>query len=441
MNLPDNTKQKILRNLEALRLSFSELGANKLRTFLTMLGIVFGIASVIAMLSIGEGARMETLEQIELLGTNNIVVKGKKLNRVKNKSGAEFSPGLSLDDVKSIKDINPFVKYVLPQREGLYYVTYKSELFENKIIGTNQFYPSVFNSPLHSGIFFNEKHLDEFSNVCVIGWGIKEKLFKFDDAVNKFIKVDEHWFRIIGVLDEKIKLADSDSGLPLRDFNMDIYLPITTMIYKMNKYVENPDEYNVSWQNQGQVAETIDRKSIAQITVSVTNDENIIEAANLTKRILKRRHYGNEDFEVIVPEQLLAQKQKTQRIFNIVMGAIASISLLVGGIGIMNIMLANILERTKEIGIRRAVGANKADLLSQFLYEALIVSVIGGLLGVISGFILTSLITSFAEWKTVITPYSVILSLFVSLVVGLAFGIYPAKKAADKNPIDALRYE
>ena len=161
----------------------------------------------------------------------------------------------------------------------------------------------------------------------------------------------------------------------------------------------------------------------------------------LISKILYRKHYGTIDYEVVIPEQLLAQKQKTQKIFNVVMGAIAGISLLVGGIGIMNIMLANILERTREIGIRRAIGATRNDVLGQFMYEAVIISIVGGLLGIITGYILTSVITSYAEWRTIITPFSVILAFVVSVCVGLIFGIYPAKKAADKDPIESLRYE
>jgi putative ABC transport system permease protein len=193
--------------------------------------------------------------------------------------------------------------------------------------------------------------------------------------------------------------------------------------------------------NDQERAKVVDRNSVDQLTIKVNNSDLLSEAAHLIRRILDRRHYGVKDFEVILPEQLLEQKQKTQRIFNIVMGAIAGISLLVGGIGIMNIMLANILERTREIGVRRAVGATRTDVLRQFLFEALTISVAGGVLGIILGFILTSLISTYAEWKTIISPFSVILAFVVSVATGLVFGIYPAKQAADKNPIESLRYE
>src|SRR5690606_22464940 len=185
----------------------------------------------------------------------------------------------------------------------------------------------------------------------------------------------------------------------------------------------------------------VDKSSVDQLTVKVKDSDQLKEAAQLVSKILERRHYGVKDYKIVLPEQLLEQKQKTQRIFNIVMGAIAGISLLVGGIGIMNIMLANILERTREIGVRRAVGATRLDVLSQFIFEALTISVVGGLLGIALGFILTSLISTYAEWKTIISPFSVILAFVVSVATGLIFGIYPAKQAADKNPIESLRYE
>lgn len=193
--------------------------------------------------------------------------------------------------------------------------------------------------------------------------------------------------------------------------------------------------------NNEQEAPKIDKNSVDQLTVKVKNSDQLTSAADLIRRQLERRHYGVRDFEMILPEQLLAQKQKTQRIFNIVMGAIAGISLLVGGIGIMNIMLANILERTKEIGIRRAIGATRDDVLYQFLFEALLISITGGIAGIVLGFVLTSLISTYAEWKTVISMLSVIIAFIVSAATGVIFGIYPAKKAADKDPIEALRYE
>ena len=435
-----------MKEYENLLIGLKELRSNKMRTMLTMLGIIFGVGAVIAMLSIGEGARQETLEQIELMGTNNIIVKEKKVSLKGEKAKALFSPGLSLKDAKSILDLNPFIESVSPQRESVNKVVYKSNIVELKLIGTSPDYPAIYNIQMAQGEFFKEHHYKTYANVCVIGPGVKEQLFRFENPVGKEIKIDDLWFKIIGMTTVKNVSATGVESLGLRNFNDDIYIPLTTMIYKMKKYIP-PTSGSVSlgqmlmFYYSGNYAPNMDRTSINQITVKVKQDASVVNAGVLIKKIFERRHYGVPDFEVVVPEQLLEQKQKTQKIFNVVMGAIAGISLLVGGIGIMNIMLANILERTKEIGVRRAIGATKRDVLYQFVYEAMVISILGGLIGIIIGFLLTSMITGYAEWRTIITPFSVILAFFVSVAVGLVFGIYPAKKAAEKDPIESLRYE
>ncbi len=431
-----------MKQYENFIIGLTELRTNKLRTFLTMLGIIFGVGAVISMLSIGEGARQETLDQIELLGTNNIIIRGKsRPDTPDEKSANIFSPGLNLKDGYSIEKINPLVEYITPQREGFFNVFYKSNIEKLKIIGTTPNYPNTFNSSLRSGSFFKQHHLDMHSNVCVIGSGVKNNFFRFEQALDKMIKIDDQWFRIVGVVASKAVSNTSIEDYSVSDFNNEIYIPLTTMALKFKKFNADgsePENERRWWDDNAKV---IDRVTVQQLTVKVKEGASIREAALLTSRIMKRKHYGVKDYDIIVPEQLLAQKQKTQKIFNIVMGAIAGISLLVGGIGIMNIMLANILERTREIGIRRAIGATRKDVLNQFMYEALTISFLGGILGVITGFVLTSLITTYAEWRTIITPASIILAFIVSVTVGFVFGSYPAKKAADKDPIESLRYE
>ena len=429
-----------MNNFESFKIGLKGLQSNKLRALLTMLGIVFGVAAVIAMLSIGEGARQEALQQIELMGTNNIIIT--KVTVAENTTGKKksFSPGLNLNDAKAIKELNPFVDYITPQLEMKVPVTYKSQILQTTLIGTTVDYFKTFNTKIDLGHAFNKYHTENYSNVCVIGSGIKEQLFRFEDPIGKKIKIGDLWFEIIGAAASKNVSTTGSQGITLRDFNEDIYIPFSTMMYKIGITETSDNQQNHNpWQNQN--AEVIDRNSVSQFTVKVKKPDELREAAGLISRILERRHFGIKDYEIILPEQLLQQKQKTQRIFNIVMGAIAGISLLVGGIGIMNIMLANIMERTREIGVRRAVGATRLDILSQFVYEALTISVVGGIIGVILGFILTSLITTYAEWKTIISPFSVFLAFFVSVATGLIFGIYPAKQAADKNPIESLRYE
>ena len=429
---------------ESFKIGLNGLRANIMRTGLTMLGIIFGVAAVISMLSIGEGAKQETLQQIELLGTNNIIINKKAVENTGTSSKASYSLGLTTKDLEAIKAIAPDIQIITPVRESKHGVMYKSNLSQNVITGTSTGYPMTFNSKLVEGTFFKEYHQELRANVCVIGSGVKERLFKYESPLNKKIKIGEMWFSIIGVVAPKSVSSAGSQSFGIRNFNEDIYIPLNTMLYKFTKVEVDPNfvvRGNVTIRNEDDIIRQSDRVSLDQIIVKVDKSERLKEIAALTGRILDRRHFGVKDYEIVLPEQLLEQKQKTQRIFNIVMGAIAGISLLVGGIGIMNIMLANILERTREIGVRRAVGATMNDILLQFLSEAVTISVLGGVLGILVGFILTAAISTYAEWNTIVSPISVILAFTVSVATGIVFGIYPAKKAADKNPIESLRYE
>jgi putative ABC transport system permease protein len=429
---------------ECFKIGLAELKNNRIRTSLTALGIVFGVGSVIAMLSIGEGARRETLEQIELMGTHNILVNTRAAGEPEEGGTTSFPHALSLEDGEAVREINPYVEYVSPQKEGTYTIVYKSRVLDTRVIGTTPNYPATYNSAVRIGRFFDSHHLDGFSNVCVLGAEIGERLFVYENPLNKSIKVGGQWFRVIGVLSSKRIASSEVSKLGLRNFNLDVYVPLSTMFYKLEG--GNPRGSNVYVERVGGRIISIgsdedDPLSLKSLTIKIRKGAPILEAARLSASILSRRHHGAEDFEVVIPEELLRQKQRTQRIFNVVMGAIAGISLLVGGIGIMNIMLAEVLERTKEIGIRRAVGATGRDILYQFLSEAVIISMIGGFLGVITGFVLTSIIAGYAGWRMVVTPLSVGIAFVVSVCVGLAFGIIPAKKAADKDPAETIRYE
>lgn len=430
-----------MHHLESFKIGLAELRSNKLKTSLTMLGIIFGVASVIAMLSIGEGARQESLEQIELLGTNNIIITAKPVaDDIKNEK-TSFSNGLTVKDAESIKKIVPYVKSYTLHKELNFTITYKSKQQKMKVVGVTETYNEIYNVKIQTGTFIKLNHLENYGNVCVIGNDVKNEYFRFENPVDKMIKIDESWFRIIGVTESK-KNSTAIQELGEQSFNNEIYVPLTTMNNKLElveKKSSLPDGIVIYGLNDGE--ENIDRSAIHKITVKIKDDAFIGPAAEMITRVLERKHYQTKDYEVIVPEAIIEQKQKTQKIFNIVMGAIAGISLLVGGIGIMNIMLATILERTKEIGIRRAVGATRNDVLMQFLYEAIIISFTGGIIGIIIGYLLTSLITTYAEWRTIITPVSVLLAFIVALATGVGFGSYPAKKAAEKDPIESLRYE
>ncbi len=411
---------------ETAALSLVGLTSHKLRTLLTMLGIIFGVAAVIAMLSIGEGAKQESLEQIRQMGISNIIVqhwdKSEEGFEEAINSDRNLSQGLTREDAEAIERICPLAEFVTPQREFKSKVLAGSNTFNTMVVGTTPAYLTVLSARLGSGVFFNEEDLDETRRVCVLGSDAKRALFFFQDPIGKRVKIRNQWFTVIGVLEDKGAAGGKIGGvLEVRNTDEDIYVPLTTVLRRF------------------QFAS--DEAELTQVTVKVADSESLSEAATVIRSIINRRHRGVEDFKIAIPEELMRQSQKTQQIFNVVMGCIAGISLLVGGIGIMNIMLASVLERTREIGIRRALGARRKDILSQFLVESLMVSLLGGTLGVILGYAIPEIITLYAGWRTIVQPWTIALAFGVSAAVGIGFGIYPARQAAMLNPIDALRYE
>jgi putative ABC transport system permease protein len=412
---------------ETLSLSLIGLWSHKLRTVLTMLGIIFGVAAVIAMLSIGEGAKQESLEQIRQMGISNIIVQHwdkKAEGESEDQSDADqnLSRGLTWDDARSIDTICLLAEHVTPQREFKVRAQALGNSFRTMVVGTTPEYLTVLNARMGSGVFFSQEDLREVRRVCVLGSDAKRALFFFDDPLGARVKIRDQWFTVIGVLEDKGAAGGKIGGvLEVRNTDEDIYVPLTTVLRRFK------------W-------EPADAE-LTQVTVKIGDSAQLQEAAAIIRSILNRRHRGVQDFKIAIPEELLRQSQKTQQIFNIVMGCIAGISLLVGGIGIMNIMLASVLERTREIGIRRALGARRRDILSQFLVESLLVSLIGGLLGVLLGYAIPQVITLYAGWRTIVLPWTIALAFGVSAAVGIGFGIYPARQAALLNPIEALRYE
>ena len=410
---------------ETVSLSLIGLLSHKLRTLLTMLGIIFGVAAVIAMLSIGEGAKQESLEQIRRMGISNIIVQHwDKEDDQEDSADADQnkSQGLTWDDARSIERICLLAEYVTPQRELKIKAQAHGNTFRTMAVGTTADYLTVLDAQMGSGVYFSQEDLRESKRVCVLGADAKRALFFFDDPLGGRVKIRNQWFTVIGVLADKGAAGGKIGGvLEVRNTDEDIYIPLTTMLTRFH------------W-------EPADAE-LSQITVKISASKQLQEAAAIVRTILNRRHRGVEDFKIAIPEELLRQSQKTQQIFNIVMGCIAGISLVVGGIGIMNIMLASVLERTREIGIRRALGARRHDILSQFLVESLLVSLLGGLIGVILGYAVPEIITLYAGWRTIVQPWTIALAFGVSASVGIGFGIYPARQAALLNPIDALRYE
>ena len=431
---------------ESAAVGLTGLLTHKLRSLLTALGIIFGVAAVIAMLSIGEGARREALEQIRLMGVNNVIIRAKDPTQQSfSKAKANFSPGLTALDGQAIREICPMIESIVPQWEKTVAAQYRSERKDIKIIATTPDFLPAFNYSLNEGVFLARSNLERQDNVCVIGNGVKDKLFHFEDPLGKQIKLDNQWFLIVGVMEKQLSQTKKIENLRLRNLNMDVYLPLTTAQYKMERIKGSTGGSAVFFGGGGRITSGRDvrvpRQQLDQLVVKVADERALEEVIPVINHILARRHYGIDDYEVIVPDALVDQSQKTQRIFNVVMGAIAGISLLVGGIGIMNIMLASVLERTREIGVRRAMGARRSDVLSQFLTEAIVLSVAGGLAGIVVGYALTEIITLYAEWRTIISLPAVALAFVVSVGVGIAFGYYPARKAAYQNPIDSLRYE
>ncbi len=409
---------------ESVSLSVQGLQSHKLRSFLTMLGIIFGVAAVIAMLSIGEGAKQEALEQIKLMGIDNVIVRDTGVtggDAAAEEQRNNFSLGLDLEDAAAAAEVLPSVTAVAPQKEFALTASYGDQSVPTTVLATTPDYARIYNFSPTSGAFITDIDIRDRAQVCVLGAGIKEDLFYYRDPVGEKIRLGDEWFTVVGVMERRAVSAGTSSDVVNRDVNRDVYVPISSA----HSRFELPA-----------LASQVD-----QLTLKVGEAGRINETAVILNRMLVRRHNGVQDFRIIIPEELLRQSQETQRIFNIVMGAIAGISLLVGGIGIMNIMLATVLERTKEIGIRRAVGATRRDIMSQFLVESIFLSFLGGLIGIGLGFGLTKIISLYAQWSTIVSSFAVVLAFGVSAAVGIVFGAYPAAKAAKLDPIESLRYE
>jgi putative ABC transport system permease protein len=400
---------------EQFNISAEGLKAHKTRSFLTILGIIFGVAAVISMLAIGEGARRKTLNQIQSLGLKNIIIQNKEEDEDSNISPA-FQ--LNMADREAINSILPIVAYSAPVVEEEIEVSSQNRFMEVTVTGTEPVYFHLINLKLVRGAFFTQTDNHLYQRVCVIGADVDATLFPLEDALGKYIKIENHWFMVVGVLQYQ---PVSVAGNIEVNLNAHVFIPVQTALVRFRR---NP------------------RKSeLDKIIVQINDGKYVVSSADFIDRILFRRHNEENNSKLIVPEQLLRQSEETQKIFNIVMGAIAGISLLVGGIGIMNIMLASVLERTREIGIRRSLGATKLDIRNQFLAEAMILSLIGGVIGILIGYGLTFIVTFYSDWDTAVSLWSVILSFGVSSMVGILFGYYPAKKAADLSPIEALRHE
>jgi putative ABC transport system permease protein len=406
---------------DAFGTAVENLSTHKLRSVLTMLGMIFGVGAVIAMLSIGEGAERQAMEMIERLGVRNILVRDVDMRDEELQEVRETSPGVSPRDAVAIADAIPGVERTCARVEiEPYTVLSGGRTVKATAHGVDAGFAGLTNLEVTVGRFFDGVDVARHAQVCVIGESVRRELFGYEEAIGKVLKVNELWLEVIGVLAGSGGVS-SVQGVAVGSTDLDIYLPVSTAIRKLDlPLLEAP---------------------LDEIIVRLEPSANPGETARLMDELLGRLHGGEEDYELVVPEALLEQSRKTQRLFNIVMGAIAGISLLVGGIGIANIMLATVFERTREIGVRRAVGARQVDIRTLFLMESFTISLLGGLAGVVVGVLISKIVAVSAGWSTVVTLWSVVLAFGVSMAVGIGSGLYPAQRAAKLNPIDALRWE
>ena len=400
------------------------LREQKIRTLLTGLGMVFGVGAVIGMLAIGAGARQESLRFIEELGVRNLLVQARAAaSQLEYQQRRKTSPGMTARDVRIVQT----------NLDGLDLVSARVTRHPSKVLpkpvhtvpelyGVRPAYRVIHSLKMIEGRFFDAQEDAAGAAVCVLGETAKIELLGYGSAAGKYIKIDDTWLRVIGVLGRRLASASQSGAVQVQDLNNAVFIPLDSFQYRFS--------------NSNYLKDELDGFDIA-----LQPSADSLRAARVVTAILNSTHHNTEDFDVVIPADLLAQQQRTQTIFTYVMVAIAAISLLVGGIGIMNIVLAAVLERTHEIGVRRATGARRSDIVRQFLTESVLISVAGGTLGIGFGFGLSWLIARTAGWHTIVTPSSVFIAFGVSAAVGTIFGIYPARKASRIDPIEALRYE
>jgi putative ABC transport system permease protein len=457
---PQIRRELISGILFSLRAAVEAVGHNRLRAALTSLGILFGVASVIAMLAIGKGAEQEILAQMKLLGANNIVItpiieqKEEEATDQTTPQPSRFSPGLTTHDVASISSVISQVTDVTGELVLQSLITREGSRRSAKLVGVDSGYFQLLNLSLVDGGTFTAGQLARGAPVAVIGHGVRTRFFTTEEPLGRRIKVGDTWLTVVGVLADRKVSRETSQKLGVRDANMDVYVPLPTALlrYRNRANVTIRDIQRASQpmvvvaggqsdEDEDARAERTNHNQLDRIIVHVADATRIPQVVDVMRRMLTRRHNQVVDFEITVPELLLQQEQRTRTIFNVVLGAIASISLLVGGIGIMNIMLASVLERIREIGVRRAVGASRTDILAQFLSEAVLISLSGGVAGILLGSGMSFGIQRVAGIQTVISGVSVAVAFVVSCTVGIVFGLVPAWRAANQDPVTCLRYE
>jgi len=411
--------------LPDLAFGLENLSSHKLRSLLTMLGMIFGVAAVVAMLSIGAGAQQKVMAFIEQMGVRNLIVEAKEANNEQElQKVRKVSPGLTLTDYQVIRQNVSDIQSATPRKRFTPAKFLPKPQQDSPVVyGVEPSYLEIGHLRVTEGRFFDESDNAAAAPVCVLGAAANDSLFGAAEAVGEYVKLNDQWCHVIGIVAPQMAPQSDVSGVRTEDMNNLIYAPLNSVRYRL--------EDSQSWM----------KDEIDGMYLHLASTDASTTDAEVIRGILNSSHHNAGDFSVIVPAELLAQQKRTEQLFNTVMVAIASISLLVGGIGIMNIMLAAILERTREIGVRRAIGARRSDIVRQFVIEAVLISFAGGFLGVVTGFAMSKLIAWMAGWSTIVTISSILLAFLVSISVGLIFGTYPAMKAARLDPVEAIRYE
>lgn len=406
--------------LESIPISMRSILSNKVRAFLTALGVMFGVAAVIAMLSISEGAKREMLEQVSLLGANTVFVKN---------SWADWSAGatdgLLVGDGPSLASVSGAGQWAALRRFPSTVIQMGARKYSVEVVATTPEFAGIVNLGLDGGRYFDRHDYESRGKVCVLGASLKKALFAYEDPLGREVKIGDAWFTVIGVSEYKRVGRSRITGLSIPRYNIEVFVPLSVA-----SYFDPPSGRGMRPQ-----------ESLDEIVLAIPGSGRVEAASRVIERALERLHGGEADYKIVVPQALLAQSRRTQRTFNIVMATIAGISLLVGGIGIMNIMLASVLERRHEIGIRRAAGATSGEVMLQFLTEAVFICLVGCVVGIGLGVALSYAVGHFADWRTGINILHVIISVAVASAVGIVSGYYPARRAARLDPVEALRYE